>query len=50
MKNELGSIEGGKWADIIVVDGNPDEDINVLIELANINLVMKKGEVFRNTL
>lgn len=50
MKDKIGSIEADKWADIIAVDGNPDEDINVLVEPANIKLVMKKGEVFKNTL
>jgi imidazolonepropionase-like amidohydrolase len=50
LKDKTGSIEPGKWADIIVAAGNPDEDINALVETSNIKLVMKRGEVFKNTL
>ena len=50
MEDKIGSIEVGKWADIIVVDGNPDEDAEILAEPANVKLVMKKGEVFKNIL
>lgn len=50
LKDKIGSLEVGKWADIIAVDGKPDEDINTLVEKDNIRLVMKQGEVFRNIL
>jgi len=50
MTDKIGSLEAGKWADIIAVDGKPDEDINALVEIDNIRLVMKKGEVLKNTL
>jgi len=49
LKDKIGSLEAGKWADIIIVDGKPDEDIDVLVEPSNIKLVMRKGEVFKNT-
>lgn len=50
MKDKIGSIEIGKLADIIAVEGQPDEDINVLLDPANIKLVMKKGVVLKNLL
>jgi imidazolonepropionase-like amidohydrolase len=50
LKDKIGSIEPDKWAAIIAVDGNPDEDINVLVETSNIKLVMKKGEIFKQML
>lgn len=50
LKDKTGSIEIGKWADIIVVDGNPDEDINVINEPAKIRLVMKDGKIMKSTL
>jgi len=50
LKDKIGSLEVGKWADIIAVDGKPDEDINTLVEKDNIRLVMKQGEMLRNTL
>lgn len=41
---ELGSIESGKLADIIAVDGNPLKDIEVMNK---VSFVMKNGEVFK---
>ena len=41
---ELGSIEPGKRADIIVVNGNPLFDI---VALSNVDIVVKDGTVFR---
>ncbi|MFC2028813.1 amidohydrolase family protein [Chloroflexota bacterium] len=50
LKDKTGSIEIGKWADIIIVEGNPDEDINVITEPSKIKMVMKDGKVMKNTL
>jgi imidazolonepropionase-like amidohydrolase len=41
----VGSIETDKFADLLVVDPNPLEDISVLRERSNIKMVMKDGEV-----
>jgi imidazolonepropionase-like amidohydrolase len=43
MKDELGSIEAGKLADLLVVNGDPAEDITVLQNRANLDVVMKGG-------
>ena len=43
--NDLGTIEEGKIADLIVVDGNPLEDIKILQGLSNIKVVMKDGKI-----
>ena len=40
----LGSIEPGKYADIIAVGGDPREDVE---EFGRVHFVMKGGEVFR---
>ncbi len=40
MDDKLGSLEVGKLADVIVVDGRPDENID---DLANIDIVVKDG-------
>jgi len=50
MGDRIGSIEVGKWADVIVVDGHPDEDANTLTEPANVRLVMKRGDIFKKTI
>jgi imidazolonepropionase-like amidohydrolase len=43
---QLGTVEKGKIADLIAVDGNPLEDISVLESKDKIKLVMKDGKVF----
>lgn len=45
--SEVGTIEPGKLADLIVVDGNPLEDIRMLQEDTRIKLVMKGGEILK---
>jgi len=42
--DELGSIEPGKIADIVAVDGDPIEDMNVM---GKVTFVMKDGVVFK---
>ena len=46
-EDEIGSLEAGKYADIIAVDKDPAQDISAL---RNILLVMKGGKVYRNNL
>jgi imidazolonepropionase-like amidohydrolase len=44
IKNERGSIEIGKIADIIAVDGNPLEEI---MAMGKVTFVMKEGKVYK---
>lgn len=41
---ELGTVETGKFADILAIDGDPSKDITVLDVKDNIKMVMKEGE------
>lgn len=45
MAEDIGTIEAGKFADIIAVDGNPLEDIS---ELMDVDFVMQGGMVHKN--
>lgn len=45
MYDKIGSIESGKIADIIAVDGDPLTDISILL---NVAFVMKSGVIFKN--
>jgi imidazolonepropionase-like amidohydrolase len=47
----LGVIEEGAYADLLIVDGNPLEDVRILEDYQNnIRLIMKDGVVYKNTL
>ncbi len=45
LDHKIGTLDAGKWADVIVVNGNPVENIKVLNDKANILLIMKDGKV-----
>jgi imidazolonepropionase-like amidohydrolase len=45
--DKVGTIEKGKLADIILVEGNPLENIGILVERENIKSIMKGGKVVR---
>jgi len=48
---KLGVIEEGAYADLILVDGNPLENINLISNPdKNFVLIMKNGEVIKNTI
>jgi imidazolonepropionase-like amidohydrolase len=47
MGTEIGSLEPGKLADLIVVDGNPVEDIALLQDEARIPIVMRSGRLVK---
>jgi imidazolonepropionase-like amidohydrolase len=42
---EVGTIEKGRLADLVVVDGNPLDDVTMLLDPARIELVLKGGTV-----
>ena len=44
MKDDLGTIEPGKLADMLVVNGNPTRDITVMQDRANLDMIMKGGQ------
>ena len=61
--HKLGVIEEGAYTDILIVDGNPLEDLSLLgappsmfgeppadIGSKTIPLIMKDGKIFKNTL
>jgi imidazolonepropionase-like amidohydrolase len=49
LSDHLGTIETGKWADLIVVDGDPLQDIALFEHgLERVLLVMKGGRIVKN--
>jgi imidazolonepropionase-like amidohydrolase len=48
LAGDIGTIEAGKRADLIVVTGNPLDNIAVLQDAANVALVMRDGRVCKD--
>jgi imidazolonepropionase-like amidohydrolase len=47
----LGAIEEGAYADLLLVDGNPLEDLDLVADPdENFDLIMKDGKIYKNTL
>src|SRR5580704_742161 len=44
-KFQVGTLEPGKWADVIAVDGDPTKDVTIL---EHVKFVMKGGTVYKN--
>lgn len=48
---KLGRIEAGAYADILVIDGNPLDDISLIADPDwTMKLVMKDGRIHKSTL
>jgi hypothetical protein len=45
---KIGVLEKGSYADILLVKGNPVEDLAVLSDTGNIKLILKDGVVYKN--
>jgi imidazolonepropionase-like amidohydrolase len=48
---KLGVVEQGALADLLLVEGNPLDDINLVANPANnFKVIMKDGTIYKNTL
>ena len=46
MEGQIGTVQPGAYADLLVVDGNPLEDVGVLADpVTHVQLVMKAGQI-----
>jgi imidazolonepropionase-like amidohydrolase len=45
LEREVGTLEKGRLADLVVVRGDPLDDITVLLDPARIELVLKGGAI-----
>jgi imidazolonepropionase-like amidohydrolase len=50
LAKEFGTVEEGKHADLVVVQGNPLDDIGLLLNRDNVHLVVQGGKIVKDTL
>jgi imidazolonepropionase-like amidohydrolase len=46
---QLGTIKAGAYADLLLWDGNPLDDIKLILDESKLNFIMKDGLVYKNT-
>ena len=49
-EGELGVIEEGAYANVLIWDADPTKDIKVIEDESKLSLIMKDGEIYKNTL
>jgi imidazolonepropionase-like amidohydrolase len=47
---KLGVVEPGALADLLLVDGNPLDNLNLVADPVNFKIIMKDGTIYKNTL
>ena len=47
---ELGVVKEGAYADLLLVDGNPLDDLTKVTDRDNLKIIMKDGVIYKNTL
>jgi imidazolonepropionase-like amidohydrolase len=50
MADEVGTLEPGKLADLLIVDGDPLAGIAILQKKECLSLIMKGGRIHKNTM
>jgi len=46
----LGVVKEGAYADLLLVDGNPLQDLKAVTDKENLKIIMKDGKIYKNTL
>lgn len=50
LDGKLGVVEEGAYADLLLVEGNPIEDLGAVTDKNNLKIIMKDGVIYKNTL
>lgn len=50
LEGKLGMVKEGYYADMILVNGDPTEDIQWITNRENISMIMKDGKIYKNTI
>ena len=50
LEGTLGTVSEGGYADLLLVDGNPLEDLGAVTNSDNLKIIMKDGVIYKNSL
>jgi len=50
LEGDLGVVRKGAYADLLLVEGNPLEDLGAVTDSDNLRIIMKDGVIYKNTL
>jgi len=50
MSDRIGTVEAGKYADLVVVTGDPLRNLRVFQTQDNLKVIMKGGRLYKRTL
>ena len=48
MQDKVGTLEAGKLADVILVEGNPLDDIKIMCDADNVKTVLQGGRIVKD--
>ncbi len=48
--DDLGVVKEGAYADLLLVEGNPLEDLKAVTDSDNLKIIMKDGKIYKNTI
>jgi len=46
---DLGVVKEGAYADLLLVEGNPLEDLGAVTDTENLKIIMKDRKIYKNT-
>ena len=49
-EGKIGVLEQGAFADVLLIEGNPVQDAEILTDTRSIKLIMKDGKIYKNSL
>ena len=49
-EGELGVVKEGAYADLLLVDGDPTQDLSAVSDTENLRIIMKDGRIHKNSL
>jgi imidazolonepropionase-like amidohydrolase len=50
IEGTLGTVSEGGYADLLLAEGNPLEDLGAVTNVDNLKIIMKDGVIYKNTL